>query len=152
MTYVRDRDSGHPAAVQMVLTGPRRVILVLCGDGQLRIFRKKRRRPGYQRISLDASGASSLVVLPLTDGRTVAVAGGRDGRLRAWDLNVALAALGQGRGGIAPLVDIETEVTITNLCAGSADTVVLSTLNGLAAFKLHALPAPAGADQGTRST
>jgi len=141
MTYLRHRDAGHPAAVNLVLTGPQTVVLVLCEDGKLRIFRKRKWRPGYQRTSLDASGASSLVVLPLTDGRTVAVAGGRDGRLRAWDLDAALAAIGHGGSGIPPLMDIETEVTITSLCAGPADTVVLSTLNGLAAFKLHALPA-----------
>jgi hypothetical protein len=91
-------------------------------------------------MSLDASGASSLVVLPLTDGRTVTVTGGRDGRLRAWDLDAVLAAMGQDGLDVAPLIDIETEVKITNLCAGSADTVVLSTLNGLAAVKVHALP------------
>jgi WD40 repeat protein len=140
MTYLRHRECGHPAALSLVLTGPQMVILVLCEDGRLRIFRKRKRRPGYERMSLDASGASSLVVLPLTDGRTVTVTGGRDGRLRAWDLDAVLDAMGQDGLDVAALIDIETEVKITNLCAGSADTVVLSTLNGLAAVKVHALP------------
>jgi ABC-type nitrate/sulfonate/bicarbonate transport system substrate-binding protein len=140
MTYLRNRGSGHPAAVGLALGGPQIVVLVLCEDGKLRIFQKRRRRPGYRRACLEADGASSLVVMELTDGRTIAVTGGRDGRLRAWDLHAVLGAAGPGGNGIPPLIDIQTEVAITNLCAGSADTVVLSALNGLAAVKFHALP------------
>jgi WD40 repeat protein len=139
-TYLRNRDSGRSAAVGLALAGPQIVVLVLCEDGKLRIFQKRRRRPGYRRVCLAADGASSLVVMELTDGRTIAVTGGRDGRLRAWDLRAVLGAAGPGGSGIPPLIDIETEVAITNLCAGSADTVVLSALNGLAAVKFHALP------------
>ncbi len=141
MTYLRHRDCGHPAAVRLVLSGPQTVVLVLCEDEKLRILQKRRRQPGYQRRSLDASGASSLAVMPLTDGRTLAMTGGRDGRLRAWDLDAVLAATGEGASGVRPLIDIETEVTITGLCAGSADSVVLSTPNGLAAFQFHPVPA-----------
>jgi WD40 repeat protein len=137
MTFLRHAACGHPAAVRLVLSGPQAVILVLCEDEKLRIFRKRRRRPGYQRRSLDASGASSLAVMQLTDGRTLAMTGGRDGRLRAWNLDTVLADAGRGASEVLPLIDIEIEVAITSLCPGSADSVVLSTPNGIAAFQLR---------------
>jgi WD40 repeat protein len=137
MAHLRRRDSGRAISVNLVTTRDRAVVLVLCADGKLRIFQKRRWRPGYQRASLDASGASSLAVLRLTDGRSVAMTARHDGRLCAWDLDAALAAIGSGENHTAALITIETEVTITGLSAGTEDTVVLSTLNGLAAFRLH---------------
>ena len=116
----------------------RAIVLVLCADGKLRIFQKKRWRPIYQRAALRANGASSLAVMRLPDGRTVAVTGGEDGRLCAWDLEVALTALSKGDNNIPTLIDIETEVAITNLSVAGDDTIVTSSLNGLAAFRLHA--------------
>jgi WD40 repeat protein len=135
MTYLRQRESGHATSLSLIKMGRRSIVLALCEDGKLRIFRRNRWRPGFERTCLDTSGASSLAVLRLTDGRTVAMTGHYDGRLCAWDMDAALSG---GGNNASPLIQIETEVTITGLCVGDEDTVVLSTLSGLAAFRLHA--------------
>ncbi len=145
MAHLRHRDSGRAILVNLVTTEDRAIVLVLCADGKLRIFQKRRWRPGYQRASLDAGGASSLAVMRLTDGRSVALTARRDGRLCAWDLDAAIAAIGSRGTDAAALISIETEVTITGLSSGNEDTVVLSTLNGLAAFRLHPGCLPRGA-------
>ncbi len=139
MTYLRHPDSGHATAISLDLIGQQRaIILVLCEDGKLRVFQKRRWRPGYQRAELDANGASCLTVMRLTDGRTMAVTGSHDGHLCAWDLEVVLTAFGKGENNVPALIDIETEVAITSLSATRQDSVVVSTLNGLAAFRFHA--------------
>ena len=123
-TYVRHPDSGYATAISLhAVKNEQSVILVLCEDGKLRIFQKRRWRPGYKRTELDAHGAASLTTMRLTDGRIVAVAGGRDGRLCVWDLEVVLKSLSRGESHIPALINIETEVAITGLSATSEDTV-----------------------------
>jgi WD40 repeat protein len=139
MTYLRHRDSGHAAMINLVMTGHNRaIVLVLCGDGKVRIFRKRSWRPGYRRAVLDASAVSSLAMMQLKDGRTVAVTGGYDGRVSAWDLQAVLTPGGRNGSNIPALIDIETEMRITNISVADNDTVVTSALNGLAAFRIHA--------------
>lgn len=139
ITYLRHPDSGHATAISLDMIGHQRaIILVLCEDGKLRIFQKRRWRRGYQRAELDADEASCLTVMRLTDGRTMAVTGGHDGRLCAWDLEAVLTASGRGENNVPTLIDVETEVAITSLSVTSDDTVVVSALNGLAAFRFHA--------------
>jgi WD40 repeat protein len=137
-SYLRRRESGYAVAVRMVTNRRGRpVILVLCEDGDLRIFEKRLWRFGYNRAALRALGASCLATMQLADGRTVVVTGSRDGRLCAWDLEAALAT---GRCGPAPaaLVEIETETRLTGLTVAGDDTVVTSAPNGLAAFRFNA--------------
>lgn len=137
--YLRQPDSGRAVAMNLIMTERHRfVVMVLCEDGELRLFRKRRWSPWYQRTVLDTNGASSLAVLRMTNGRTVALTGGQDGRLRVWDLEAALLDDGRNANHTAVLVDIETEVAITGLSIVGDDTVVTSTLNGLAAFRLNA--------------
>ncbi len=139
MTYLRHRDSGYAATINLVVTGHNQaIVLVLCEDGKVRIFRKRSWRPGYQRAVLDASGVSSLAVMQLTDGRTIAVTGGHDGRVSAWDLQAVLTPVGRSKSNFPALIDIETEMRITNISVADNDTVVTSALNGLAAFRFHA--------------
>lgn len=141
LTYLHRRDSGCARAVSLALSEERRfVVLVLCEDGCLRIFRQKGGWPRYQRAVVDTRGASGLAVITLADGRLVAVTGGADGRLCAWDIKVALTgAQGRhtwGQRNKAPLLlSIETEVSVTGLTVAADDTVVASTLTGLAAFR-----------------
>jgi WD40 repeat protein len=143
ITYLRHPDSGYAAMINLIMTGHNRaIIMVLCADGKVRIFRKRSWRPGYQRAVLGASGVSSLAVMQLTDGRTVAVTGGHDGRVSAWDLQAVLTPGGRSKGNIPALIDIETEMRITNISVADNDTVVTSALNGLAAFRFHAESLP----------
>jgi WD40 repeat protein len=137
-TYVRHRDSGHATAISLeTLKNERTVIVALCEDGKLRVLRKKRWRPGYQRAELDTHGGASMTTMRFTDGRIVAVTGGHDGRLCAWDLEVILKSISGGESHIPALIEIETEVAIIGLSATSDDTVVISTLSGLAAFRFR---------------
>ena len=139
MTYLRHPDSGYAAAINLVMTEPNRaIVLVLCEDGKVRIFRKRNWRPGYQRALLDTSGVSSLAVMQLTGGRSIIVTGGHDGRLSAWDLQAVLTLTDRINTNIPVLIDIETEMRITNISVADNDTVVTSALNGLAAFRFHA--------------
>jgi WD40 repeat protein len=137
--YLRQHDSGCAIAVSLVMTGRRRfVVLILCEDGKLRVFRKRRWPLGYQRTTLDTNGASSLAVMHLANRRTVALTGGQDGCLRVWDLEAVLTGAIRGGNDTAVLLDIETEVAITGLSVAGDDTVITSALNGLAAFRLNA--------------
>ena len=137
--YLRQRDSGCATAVSLVITGRRRfVVLVLCEDGKLRLFRKRRWPLKYLRVTLDTNGASSLAVMHLANRRTVALTGGQDGRLRVWDFEAALTGGTRDGNDTAVLLDIETEVAITGIAVAGADMVVTSSLNGLAAFRLNA--------------
>jgi WD40 repeat protein len=125
--HLRHRGSGHPAAISLVVNeSGRLVILILCEDGKLRIYRKRRWHAGYQRRVLDVRGASSLAVMRLSDGGDVALTGGQDGCLSLWDLD-----------GFACLLEIQSEVSITNLSVVSDQSVVVSTLKGLAAFSVN---------------
>jgi WD40 repeat protein len=138
MNYLRRPDSGHAAAVSLVtIEDHRDIVLVLCEDGKLKLFQKRRWRPGYRGALLGGNGASSLAVMRLTDGRTVAVTSGQDGRVCAWDLDVAITAIGSGEINIPTLVEIETEVDITGLSVAENNTIITSSLNGLAALRLH---------------
>lgn len=134
--YLRDPESGHAAAVCLaMIRHDEAIVLVLCENGQLKLFRKSKWRSGYTGTLLGGNGASRLAVLRLSDGRLLAMTGGMDGCLCAWDVE---AALGGGERGTPPLVTIETEVAITGLSIAGDDTIVTSTVNGLAAFRLHA--------------
>jgi len=143
--YLRSPQSGHASAVSLSMVGNRRpIVLVLSDDGKLRAFQKRRWRPGYGGAVLSKSRASSLATMRLADGRTLAVTGGEDGRLRAWDLEAALTAIGRGETDIPATLVIETDVAITGVSVAGDDTIVTSTFNGLAAFRLHPehLPRP----------
>jgi WD40 repeat protein len=137
--YLRRRESGYPVGISMLSTSQHGlVVLVLCEDESLSVFsRKSRWHLGFRRMVIEAEGATSLTVLQLTGGRTVALTGGSNGRLSAWDLDALLSG-GSGGSGLRALADIETETAITGLSAGRDDTVVMSGLHGLAAFRLHA--------------
>jgi WD40 repeat protein len=137
-SYLRRRESGHPVAISMVSTGQHGlVVLVLCEDERLSVFsRKSRWQPGFRRTVIEAVGATSLTVLPLTGGPTVALTGGSNGRLSAWDLDALVSGASSG-SGLRMLADIETETPITGLSAVGDDTVVMSGIHGLAAFRLH---------------
>ncbi len=137
-SYLRRRESGHPVAISMVSTGQRGlVVLVLCEDESLSVFtRKSRWQPGFHRTVIEAEGATSLTVLPLTGGPTVALTGSTNGRLSAWDLD-ALVSGTSTNSGLRTLANMETETPITELSAAGDDTVVMSGLHGLAAFRLH---------------
>lgn len=136
-SYLRRRESGHPVAISMVSTGQHGlVVLVLCEDERLSIFSRKRRwQPGFRRTVIEAKGATSLTVLPLTGGPTVALTGGSNGRLSAWDLDALVS--GASGSGLCTLADIETETPITGLSAVGDNTVIMSGIHGLAAFRLH---------------
>ena len=55
-TFLRRRDAGYATAVSIIMTQQHRlVVLVLCEDGKLRVFQKRRRRPGFQRTELDGT-------------------------------------------------------------------------------------------------
>jgi WD40 repeat protein len=138
-SYMRRRESGHPVAISMVSAERHGlVVLVLCEDGSLSVFsRKSRWQPGFRRTVTEADGATSLAVLPPASGRrTVVLTGGTNGRLSAWDLD-ALVSGANGGSGPRSLADIETETPITGLSAADDDTVVMSGLHGLAAFRVH---------------
>jgi WD40 repeat protein len=135
-SYMRRRESGHPVAISMVSAERHGlVVLVLCEDGSLGVFsRKSRWQPGFRRTVIETDGATSLTVLPLTSGPTVVLTGGTSGRLSAWDFDALVSGSG---GGPRTLADIETETPITGLSAAGDDTVVMSGLHGLAAFRVH---------------
>ena len=126
-------------AVRLVASKPRRlVVLLLCEDGTLRIYRNRRWHAGYLRAELDAHGASSLAVMRLGDGREAAVTGGPDGRLCLWDFTAALSQKNVSQEDLACLLEIEVEASITNVAVSGDQSVVVSTLNGLAAFRIDA--------------
>lgn len=137
-SYLRRRESGRPAALSMLNSEQHGlVVLVLCEDESLSVFsRKSRWQPGFRRTVIETDGATSLAVLPLSGGPTVVLTGGTNGRLSAWDLE-ALLTCASGGSGLRTLADIETETPITGLTAVGDDTVVMSGLHGLAAFRVH---------------
>jgi len=138
ITYLRRRHSGYPTTISLVMTERNRIlVLVLCEDGKVSIFQRRRRGLGYRRAVLGVEGASSVAVMQLTDGRTIAVTGGHNGRLSVWDLRAALEGIGKGKGNLPALIDIETEIAITDIAVAGDDTIVTSALNGLAAFRFH---------------
>jgi hypothetical protein len=100
------------------------------------VFRKVRKQHRYRRTTLGAINASCLAVMRRGQGAAVIVTGGLDGRLSIWDLDKGLAGRrGQARS-LPKLIDIETEVAIESLAITLDETIVTSTLNGLAAFKI----------------
>jgi WD40 repeat protein len=136
--YLADRNSGIATEASLVANGRRRfIVAVLCEDGRLRIFRRRSSLLGYQRVTLDTEGATSLVIISRSNGRLLAVTGGRDGRLRVWDFDAVLRGASKGDNDAAILLDIETEVAITSLAVVGDDTVITSARNGLAAFRLN---------------
>jgi WD40 repeat protein len=138
MRYLRHRDAGNPSEIKLVATGKRGLlVLVLCDDGSLRAFTSKNWRFGFRRAAIDAGDATSLEVMQLTGGRMVAVTGNRSGRISVWDVE-RLSTLLPGPSESRPLIDIETETPITGLASAGDDALVMSGLNGLAAFHLDA--------------
>ena len=136
--YLRHPSSGYAAAASLVTTGDHRdIVVVLCGDGKLRLFEKRARWRHYRGALLGGQGASSLAVTRLTDGRTIAATAGPDGRLCIWDLDGAIAAIGKAESSISTVAEIDTEVDITGLSIAADDTIIISSINGLAAFRLH---------------
>ena len=137
--YLRRRDAGRPLLMSLVMSKPRGFfVLLLCEDGKLRIYRKRRWHARYQRGSVDVGTASGLAVMRLADGRDVALTGGQDGCLCLWDFAAALKQKGADRDGPACLLEIQSEVSITNLSVTSEQSVVVSTPKGLAAFRVNA--------------
>ena len=153
LSRLRDFHSGCAMVVSVTVIDDRfPVVLVLSEDGKVRLFFKRRRRPGYRRVTLGGYQMSGLAVMNLTDGRTLAIAGGLNGRLCAWDLEFVLAAAIRGQSKISALVEIETEVAITGLSCAGNNTIVTLTLNGLAAFRLHVDCLPRQKVEGTYSS
>jgi WD40 repeat protein len=138
LAIFRNQATGRARTVSLSLTKDHRlVVLVLCEDGQLKLFRQRRGWPRYDRAAVDAGGAAALAVLRLADGRLIALTGGPDGRLCGWDIGAVLDTNGKHGKNTAPmLLSIETEVSITGLSVTGDDSVVASTLTGLAAFRL----------------
>jgi hypothetical protein len=133
VTRLRQPDSAYPRQLILAQTEQRLLtVLVLCEDGVLRVFRKRRLRPGYKRAAIATNGASSLAVLRTAGGRLIALTDSQDGQLCAWDATAALA----GRAVGEPLMTIEMETSITSISASGEDIVIVATLNGLAAFRL----------------
>ena len=151
LTHFRRSESGTAQTVCLTRTEGRFVVLVLCEDGQLHLLWRSRRWSRVRRVTLYSHGASSLAVLRLRDGRLIAMTGAPHGQLRAWDVAVLLAddTEDEDDDREALLVGIETELSITGLTVTGDDTVVASTLTGLAAFRfdteLLARPAAARA-------
>jgi WD40 repeat protein len=138
LAYFRRPATGNARTVSLSLTKDHRlVVLVLCEDGQLKLFRQRRGWPRYERAAVDAGGAAALAVMRLADGRLIALTGGPDGRLCGWDIGAVLDSSGKHGKNTAPmLLSIETEVSITGLSVTGDDSVVASTVTGLAAFRL----------------